>query len=107
MQIYRTKTKKFFGTKFREVHRPAFGLYTKIKKKTKRRTYVRSAYFNKGKFEEKTEIFDFGIPGRRSCLLLKTKKDLPLSVVWKPRPKAFFLIILYHSYTIVSIGGCE
>lgn len=49
MQIYQTKTKKFPGTEFREVHGPAFGLYTKIKKKTKRRAYVRSAYFDKEK----------------------------------------------------------
>ena len=32
MQIYKTKTKKFSGTDFREVHGPAFGLYTEIKK---------------------------------------------------------------------------
>jgi len=49
MQVYKTKIKKFSGTEFREVHRPAFGLYTKIKKKTKRRAYVRSAYFNMDK----------------------------------------------------------
>lgn len=49
MQIYKTKAKKFSGTEFREVHKPAFGLYTKIKKRTKRRTYVRSAYFKKEK----------------------------------------------------------
>lgn len=49
MQIYKTKTKKFSGTDFREVHGPAFGLYTEIKKKTKRRAYVRSAYFDKEK----------------------------------------------------------
>ena len=29
---------------------------------------------NEEKFEEKTEIFDFSIPGRRSNFLLKTKK---------------------------------
>ena len=49
MQIYKTKARKFSGTEFREVHKPAFGLYTEIKKKSKRRTYVRSAYFNKEK----------------------------------------------------------
>jgi len=49
MQVYKTKTKKFSGTQFHEVHGPAFGLYTEIKKKTKRRAYVRSAYFNKDK----------------------------------------------------------
>ncbi|KKQ27264.1 MAG: hypothetical protein US42_C0011G0002 [Candidatus Magasanikbacteria bacterium GW2011_GWC2_37_14] len=49
MQVYKTKIKKFPGTQFHEVHGPAFGLYTEIKKKTKRRVYVRSAYFNKDK----------------------------------------------------------
>lgn len=49
MQIYKAKAKKIHGTEFREVHRPAFNLYTKIKKKSKRRTYIRSAFFNKEK----------------------------------------------------------
>ena len=49
MQIYKTKIKKFSGTDFREVHEPAFGLYNEIKKKTKRRAYIRSAYFDKEK----------------------------------------------------------
>ncbi len=49
MQIYKTKVKKFHGTHFHIVHRQAFGLYTEIKKKTKRRTYIRSAYFEKDK----------------------------------------------------------
>ena len=49
MQVYKTKTKKIPGTEFREVHKPAFDLYTKIKKKSKRRTYIRSAFFDKEK----------------------------------------------------------
>ncbi|MFA6486421.1 MAG: hypothetical protein WCT40_03575 [Candidatus Magasanikbacteria bacterium] len=49
MQIYKTRAKKFAGTDFGEVHRQAFGLYTEIKKKSKRRTYIRSAYFAKEK----------------------------------------------------------
>ena len=49
MQIYKTKTKKFHGPHFHTVHRQAFGLYTEIKKKTKRRAYVRSVYFDKEK----------------------------------------------------------
>ncbi len=49
MRIYKTRTKKFSGTEFREVHKLAFGLYSKIKKKSKRRTYMRSAYFEKEK----------------------------------------------------------
>ncbi|SRR3989339_69095 len=49
MQIYKTRTHKFHGTHFHVVHKQAFGLYTKIKKKSKRRTYIRSAYFDKEK----------------------------------------------------------
>jgi len=49
MQAYKTKTKKFSGTDFKEVHENAYGLYTKIKKRSKRRTYIRSAFFNKDK----------------------------------------------------------
>ena len=49
MKLYQTKTKKLGGTDFHEVRNQAFLLYKKIKKKTKRRPYVRSAYFNKEK----------------------------------------------------------
>ncbi len=49
MQVYRCKAKKFSGSDFHEVRERAFGLYTEIKKKTKRRPYIRSAYFNKSK----------------------------------------------------------
>ena len=49
MQVYKTKANKYAGTDFNEVHKQAFGLYTEIKKRSKRRTYVRSAYFNKDK----------------------------------------------------------
>lgn len=50
MQIYKTKVHRFAGTDFHEVRKKAFGLYAEIKQKSKRRTYVRSAYFNKEKF---------------------------------------------------------
>jgi len=49
MQVYKTHARKFSGSDFHEVHQKAFSFYTKIKKKSKRRTYVRSAYFNKDK----------------------------------------------------------
>ena len=49
MQVYKTHTRKFSGSNFHDVHQKAFGLYTEIKKKSKRRTYVRSAYFKKDK----------------------------------------------------------
>lgn len=49
MQVHKIKAKKFAGTNFHEVHKRAFGLHAGIKKKSKRRTYIRSAYFNKDK----------------------------------------------------------
>ncbi len=49
MQIYKTKATKFAGTDFREVHQQALSFYGIIKRKTKRRPYVRSAYFKKEK----------------------------------------------------------
>lgn len=49
MKFYQTKAKKLSGSDYHEVHKQAFGLYKKIKRKTKRRPYVRSAYFNKEK----------------------------------------------------------
>lgn len=49
MKVYRTKAGKLNGTEFKEVHKKAFRLYQEIKRKSKRRTYIRSAYFRKEK----------------------------------------------------------
>ena len=49
MKAYQTKAKKIKGTDFREVRRKSFSIYQQIAKKTKRRPYVRSAYFGKDK----------------------------------------------------------
>ena|SRR3989338_9056855 len=49
MKSYQTKAKKLAGTDYKEVHKRAFNLYQQIKSKTKRRPYVRSAYFKKDK----------------------------------------------------------
>lgn len=49
MKFYQTKALMFSGSDYHEVHLKAYGLYKKIKRKTKRRPYVRSAYFNKEK----------------------------------------------------------
>ncbi|MDX9913053.1 MAG: hypothetical protein RBS77_00540 [Candidatus Moranbacteria bacterium] len=46
---YQAKSKKIAGTSYGEVLRNAFRVYDEIKKKTKRRPYVRSAYFKKEK----------------------------------------------------------
>lgn len=49
MQYYRTRAGKILGTNFKEVHKKAFDVYLEIKKKTKRRPYIRSTYFKKEK----------------------------------------------------------
>ncbi|EKD56167.1 MAG: hypothetical protein ACD_58C00285G0001 [uncultured bacterium] len=49
MKIFKTKSKKIAGSDFHEVHQTANKLYMQIKRKTKRRAYIRSAYFDKNK----------------------------------------------------------
>src|SRR5690606_9949388 len=49
VKAYQTKAKKLPGTRYVEVRKKAFDLYTIIKKRSKRRAYIRSAYFNKEK----------------------------------------------------------
>lgn len=49
MSFYFTKIKPFVGSDFKEVHGQALEFYNKIRKRTKRRPYVRSKYFNKEK----------------------------------------------------------
>ncbi len=49
MRVYRIKVKKLTGTNYAEVFKKAFGLYSTIRKRSKRRAYVRSAYFRKDK----------------------------------------------------------
>ena len=51
---YSTKIKKLPGTSYSEVRKEALILFNQIKKKTKRKPYIRSAYFNKQKV-----FFDF------------------------------------------------
>lgn len=48
-KAFQTKSKKLSGSKYGEIHKKAFDLYTTIKKQSKRRVYIRSAYFNKDK----------------------------------------------------------
>ncbi|MBI2427002.1 MAG: hypothetical protein HYV34_04090 [Candidatus Kerfeldbacteria bacterium] len=48
-QVYYTRTKPFPGTRYADVYRPALAFYSQIKRKSKRRPYVRSAYFQKQK----------------------------------------------------------
>ncbi len=49
MSFYYTKVKPFGGSSFKEVHKQALTHYNIIRKRTKRRPYVRSQYFNKEK----------------------------------------------------------
>lgn len=49
MKTYQTKAKKLPGTNYSEVYKKAFGFFKQIKKHSKRRTYIRSAYFKKDK----------------------------------------------------------
>ncbi len=49
MQYFRTKADTISGTDYSEVQHKARSAYLVIKKRTKRRTYIRSAYFRKDK----------------------------------------------------------
>lgn len=49
MEFYKIKSRKLPGTHWRQVIEKAFGQYKTIKRKTKRRPYIRSAYFKKEK----------------------------------------------------------
>lgn len=49
IKIYRVKNKKLTGTDFKEVHKKAYNFYQQIKRKSKRRPYIRSTYFKKNK----------------------------------------------------------
>lgn len=55
MKAYQVKADKFSGTNYSEVLARAKFFYDRIKKKTKRRPYIRSSYFNKDKIF--TELF--------------------------------------------------
>jgi len=49
MIAYQTKIKKFSGSNYKEIMMDAKTLFKWIKKRTKRRPYIRSAYFDKQK----------------------------------------------------------
>lgn len=49
MEVYITKKSKLSGSDFFEVRKKAERYYSTLTYKTKRRTYVRSAYFKKDK----------------------------------------------------------
>lgn len=49
MKIYQTSTVPLTGTSYKEVSHKAHELYSTIRKRTKRRPYIRSAFFDKDK----------------------------------------------------------
>ncbi|PIZ95724.1 MAG: hypothetical protein COX80_03750 [Candidatus Magasanikbacteria bacterium CG_4_10_14_0_2_um_filter_33_14] len=49
MKIYQVKSSPYPGTNYKEVYQKASYTYSKLRRKSKRRPYVRSAYFNKEK----------------------------------------------------------
>jgi len=49
MPAYKTKVKPLTGTNYKEISKKTLGFYKQIQKKSKRRPYIRSAYFNKEK----------------------------------------------------------
>lgn len=49
MRHYQTSVSKIKGSDFKEVHKKAFDLFLQIKKKSKRKPYIRSKYFHKQK----------------------------------------------------------
>lgn len=48
-RVFMVKNAKLSGTDYKEVYKKSFGAYKVIKKRTRRRPYVRSVYFNKEK----------------------------------------------------------
>ena len=48
-EVYKTNCKKLAGTDFKELHQKTLDIYKKLRRKSKRRTYIRSAYFKKDK----------------------------------------------------------
>ena len=49
MKVYQSTKVGLSGTKWGEVYKKAFEIYKRIKRRTKRRPYIRSAYFRKEK----------------------------------------------------------
>lgn len=95
-KAYRTKSKKLSGSNYGEVHKKALDLYSQIAKRSKRRPYIRPAYFKKDKiflgifwhhlgdkFNNKDKLRRLIFPWEES------EKALRQLVAYKPRPKAF------------------
>ena len=55
---YQTKSNKLAGTDYKEVYKNAMFIFRKIESATKRKPYVRSAYFRENKKKQKI-FFDY------------------------------------------------
>lgn len=49
MKVYQTKQKKLTGSEYLEIYPKALKIYRELKRKTKRKPYIRAPYFNKEK----------------------------------------------------------
>lgn len=49
MKIFQSKFNALSGTDYKEIYPKAFGVFQAIKRKTKRKPFIRSVYFNKSK----------------------------------------------------------
>ena len=70
MKVYKTKRKKFSATNYKEAHKKANNFYKELKRKSKRRPYIKSAYFNK----DKIFIEDFWIHLRQKNVHDRTRR---------------------------------
>lgn len=76
---YRTKSKKISGTNYGRIMVNAFTVFDEIKKKTKRRPYIRSAYFKVEKtelFEKREILYRFaGLTAEKDLFYVQIKED--------------------------------
>lgn len=111
MVPYQTKTKKLSGTSYGEVKRHVILIFYKIKKKTKRRPYIRSAYFKKQKifFDYFWEHLSQKPPMERARRLkyflcavevIENSRNKPLAEVNRNKPKE----ILYRFGGLAKTG---
>ncbi len=111
MDIYKTKSKKIPGSNYPEVKKNALIFYQEIKSGTKRKPYVRSAYFNKDKIFLDlfwAHVFEknFWDQIRRMKLLpcalelIKKSKTKPVSKFNPNKPGA-----VLHRFTGLTSGG--
>lgn len=112
MNEYKTKSQRLAGAHWHQVFKKAFDQYKELKSKTKRRPYVRSAYFKKEKIflglfwhhlHEKTNIRD---KTRRlkyfpcAIELIRNSKVEPITQKSKEEPN-----ICLHRFAGITLDG--